>query len=428
MAKREFIDGVMDTSNVNPAASPPQDKSTSQLTSASAEGRLVVPTGRAGMVPYPRSLAFAPLFSIAKRGTETGLATLDEVDVQLAVSAKIRVRRWGVGLTAEHQDVLLALFKKCAGLEANLDAEKNKEHRFYVEIRCSAKELLDTLGKSYSPSNRDWLRRRLSELSRSHLTVYSTESPSSDWPLFQGCLLQLRSRAKPTQGVLCHVSIPVEFMLLFRHLGYGQIDLEQRKRLGSSQLARLLQTLIECLKDRKSNTHYSYSVAKWMELTGTKASETNFTPDLKKALARLKRAGFLQDFSVSRGKVHLDLCAFNDRKRDSSELDEASAPKPPAGVSTTRRQRSLQRRYIFPAKVDGRPLELGKEVPAIAEILGTGDWADPLEVSVYADVQLVAMLNLFPKAYKEHPDLESVLVRLRSELQRRDNATDGSSK
>lgn len=62
-------------------------------------------------------------------------------------------------MTAEHQDVLLAIFRKFAGLEGTLDAHTNQQQqRLYIEVQFSAKELLDVLAKTYNKQNRDWLR------------------------------------------------------------------------------------------------------------------------------------------------------------------------------------------------------------------------------------------------------------------------------
>lgn len=366
---------------------------------SAARSQVIFPTGKLGRVPYPRTLAVAPLFSLAQRGREKNLVAMEEVEVEIGVASNVRVQRWGVGLTAEHQDVLLAIFRKFAGLEATLDAAANREQRAYIEVQFSAKELLTILSKSYNEQNRDWLRRRLKDLSRSHLTVQAADANPNSWPLFSGCILQLRAREKPTQGVRCSVSIPIEFVQLFTHLGYGQIDLEQRSKLGSSQLAKLLQAQIECLKDRKSNTHHPYSVAKWMELTGTKSSEANFGGELRKALKRLKEAGFLADYRVSRGKVYLELPTATGAKPPALELREPS-----------------QARRLSSVTPDDKPLRLGEEVPAIEELLGAGKWSPPLGIEVYADRQLQAMLHLYPKAYAKRPELPSMLERVRAEL------------
>jgi len=368
--------------------------------------QLIIPTGRLGRVPYPRSLAGAPLFCLSKRGSEHELATLDEVEVRIGVASNVRIRRWGAGLTAEHQDVLLAVFQKLRGLEAQLDAESNHRRRLYVETQFSAKELLDMLAKTYNKQNRDWLRRRLQELSRSHLTICASDAQPNSWPLFSGSILQLRARAKPTQGVRCSVSIPVEFVRLFQHLGYGQIDMAQRMMLGSSQLARLLQVHIECLKDRQTNTFFTYTVAKWMELTGTKSTEANFGSDLRKALKRLKDANFLTDYSVARGKVHLALP--NARSK--------------AAISRTQTSSSVPREHRPFIVRDGMRLRLGKEVPAIEEVLGEGEWSDPLPIHIYFDSQLEAMLRLYPKAYAKRPELPPLLERVRAEVLSRKSA------
>lgn len=367
----------------------------------STEGsRLIFPTGRQGRVPYPRSLAVAPLFCMAKRGTEHTLVAMEMVEVQIGVASNVRIQRWGMGLTAEHQDVLLAIFRKFAGLEGTLDAQTNQQQqqqRLYIEVQFSAKELLDILAKTYNKQNREWLRRRLDELSRSHLTVQAADAKPDSWPLFSGCILQLRTRDKPTQGVRCSVSIPTEFVQLFQHMGYGQIDLAQRKKLGSSQLARLLQAHIECLKDRQTNTFFAYSVAKWMELTGTKSTEENFGSDLRKALTRLKEAGFLADYSVARGKVHLTLPTASSKAAPPAASNNGS-PKAKA------------------VRLDGMRLRLGEEVPSIQEILGENEWANPLDIQVYGDSQLTAMLRLYPRAYAKRPELQTVLNLVRAEL------------
>ena len=351
--------------------------------------QVTFPSGKQGRVPFPRTLAVVPLFSLAQRGHEHELATLDKVEVQLGVTSNVRILRWGVGLTAEHQDVLLALLRIIGGVEATLDAEENQRQRLYIDVRFSAKQLLEILRKGYNEENRDWLRRRLDELSRSHLTVLPTDAEAGKWPLFSGCILQLRTRVALTKGVRCSVAIPIEFVQLFKCLGYGQIDLEQRKKLGSSQLARLLQVQIECLKDRRSNTHFDYSVSKWMERTGTKASEANFISDLRKALKRLKEAEFLAAFSVCRGKVQLSL------------------PSPRA-AKTQRRLPSVL--------LDGMLLRLGEEVPSMEELLGEGQWPNPLGIHVNFDGQLEAILRLYPKAYSKRPELPSLLERVRAEL------------
>lgn len=373
----------------------------------SATDSLVFPAGRQGRVPYPRTLAGLPLFALARRGREKDLIAMEKVEVQLGVESSVRVFRWGVGLTAEHQDVLLAVFRMFAGLEATLDRTQNERDRTYVDVRFSAKELLAILGKSYSGPNRSWLRRRLEELSRSHLTVLPADAKPEAWPLFSGCILQLRARNKPTQGLLCSVAIPVEFILLFQHLGWGQIDMEQRRKLGSSQLARLLQAHIECLKDRKTNTHFAYSIRKWMELTGTKSTEANFASDLHKALKRLKEAQFLADFKISRGKVHLTLAGCNPAK----ESNGASTPEPPA-----------RRRAVV---IDGNMLYLGAQVPAIEELVGIGPWSPPLDIKVYSESQLQAIQQLYPKAYRNHPNLPSVMDRVLAELALRPTAAEG---
>ncbi|NKI93495.1 hypothetical protein [Rhizobacter sp. SG703] len=365
---------------------------------------VIFPTGRQGRVPYPRSLAGAPLFCLARRGSESELATLEEVEVQMGVASNVRIRRWGAGLTAEHQDVLLAIFRKLAGLEATLNAETNHQQRAYVEVQFSAKELLDILTKTYNKQNRDWLRRRLKDLSRSHLTVCAADAKPDSWPLFSGCILQFRAREKLTQGVRCSVSIPIEFVRLFQHMGYGQIDLEQRRKLGSSQLARLLQAHIECLKDRRTNAFFTYSVSKWMELTGTKSTEENFGSDLRKALKKLKEAEFLADYSVARGKVQLTLPRAS---RDAAQ----HVHRLPAPVALTR-QPSV--------RLEGTRLRLGEEVPSIQELLGEAPWSNPLPVEVYFDGQLKAMMRLYPKVYANRTDLPPILARVETELARRD--------
>jgi len=356
-------------------------------------------------VPYPRSLAGAPLFCLAKRGSEHKLATLEKVEVQIGVASNVRIQRWGVGLTAEHQDVLLAIFQKCAGLEATLDAVTNHQQRLYIEVQFSAKELLGILAKTYNKQNRDWLRRRLDELSRSHLTVRAAEAKPDSWPLFSGCILHLRTRDKPTQGVRCSVSIPIEFVRLFQHLGYGQIDMAQRKKLGSSQLARLLQAHIECLKDRHTNTLFAYSVAKWMELTGTKSTEANFGSDLSKALKKLKDAEFLAAYRVTRGKVHLTLPRAAGTTRRFFEL-----PAPTTG---------LRGPFVH---LDGMRMRVSEDVPAIAELLGEGKWSNPLDIQVYSESQLQAMLVLYPKVYAKRLELAAVMDRVRAELSKRASA------
>jgi len=365
-------------------------------------GQRIFPTGRSGQVPYPRSLAVAPLFCMAKRGTEHMLVAMEKVEVHIGVASNVRIERWGMGLTAEHQDVLLAIFRKFAGIEGTLDEQTNHQQRLYVEVQFSAKELLDILAKTYNKQNRDWLRRRLDELSRSHLTVRAADGKPGAWPLFCGCILQLRTREKPTQGVRCSVSIPIEFVRLFQHMGYGQIDLAQRKKLGSSQLARLLQAHIECLKDRTTNTFFPYSVAKWMELTGTKSTEENFSSDLSKALKKLKEAGFLADYKVTRGKVHLTLPKVSGSAPRSLELQEPQ----------TRMRGSSVR-------IDGMRLQLGNEVPSIAELLGEGKWENPLDIEVYSTSQLHAMLRLFPRVYVKHAELARLMERVQAELTRR---------
>lgn len=372
----------------------------------STEGsQLIIPSGRQGRVPYPRSLAVAPLFCMAKRGSEHQLVAMEKVEVQIGVTSNVRIQRWGMGLTAEHQDVLLAIFRKFAGLQGALDAPTNQQQRLYVEVQFSAKELLDILAKTYNKQNRDWLRRRLDEMSRSHLTVRAADAKPDSWPLFSGCILQLRTRDKPTKGVRCSVSVPIEFMQLFQHMGYGQIDLAQRKKLGSSQLARLLQAHIECWKDRRTNTFFAYSVAKWMELTGTKSTEENFGGELSKALKKLKEAEFLADYRVTRGKVHLTL---------------------PRASSTTRPFVELQApptRARGPAvRVDGMRLQLGEEVPAIGELLGEGKWSNPVGIEVYTASQLQSMLRLYPKAYAKRAELPSLMKRVQAELNSRTNA------
>lgn len=366
------------------------------------DGQHIIPTGRPGHVPYPRSLAAAPLFCVAKRGTEHMLVAMEKVEVHIGVTSNVRIERWGIGLTAEHQDVLLAIFRKFAGIEGTLDEQTNNQQRLYVEVQFSAKELLDILAKTYNKQNRDWLRRRLDELSRSHLTVRAADGKPGAWPLFCGCILQLRAREKPTQGVRCSVSIPIEFVRLFQHMGYGQIDLAQRKKLGSSQLARLLQAHIECLKDRTTNTFFPYSVAKWMELTGTKSTEENFSSDLSKALKKLKEAEFLADYRVTRGKVHLTLPKASGSAPRFVELQEP------------------QTRVRGPSvRIDGMRLQLGNEVPSIAELLGEGRWVNPLDIEVYSTSQLQAMLRLFPKAYAKRTELPDVMKRVQAELNRR---------
>lgn len=365
-------------------------------------GQRIIPTGRPGQVPYPRSFAVAPLFCMAKRGTEHTLVAIEKVEVQIGVTSNVRIERWGMGLTAEHQDVLLAIFRKFAGLEGTLDAQTNQQQRLYIEVQFSAKELLDILAKTYNKQNRDWLRRRLDEMSRSHLTVRAADTKPGAWPLFSGCILQLRTREKPTQGVRCSVSIPTEFVRLFQHMGYGQIDLAQRKKLGSSQLARLLQAHIECLKDRKTNTFFTYSVVKWMELTGTKSTEENFGSDLSKALKKLKEAEFLADYSVARGKVYLALPKASGATRPFVELQVS--PTRPRGPSV---------------RVDGMRLQLGEEVPSIEELLGEGKWSNPLHIQVYTACQLQAMLQLYPKAYAKRAELPSMMERVQAELNNR---------
>lgn len=376
-----------------------------------ATGSLVFPTGRQGRVPYPRTLAGMPLFALAQRGREEELVAMDKVEVQLGVASPVRVFRWGMGLTAEHQDVLLAVFRMFAGLEAALDRTQNKQDRAYVDVRFSAKELLAILGKGYSGPNRDWLRRRLDELSRSHLTVLAADAKPDAWPLFSGCILHLRAREKPTQGVRCSVAIPIEFVLLFKHMGWGQIDLAQRRQLGSSQLARLLQVHIECLKDRKSNTFFQYTVRKWMELTGTKSLEENFAGDLRKALKRLKNARFLTDFKIAHGKVHLTLAS----------PDAAAVNTGKEHVGPPSLEPSVRAPFV---NIGGMRLRLGLEVPAIEEMLGIGPWQPPLDIQVYSESQLKAMKRLYPKAYRDHPELSSILERVQAELAARPEVTE----
>jgi hypothetical protein len=372
---------------------------------SAAQSQIIFPTGKLGLVAYARMFAVAPLFSLAQRGQEKSLVAIEKVEVQIGVASNVRIQRWGVGLTAEHQDVLLAIFRKLAGLEATLDAAANQKQRAYLEVQFSAKELLTILSKSYNEQNRDWLRRRLDELSRSHLTVWAADAKPNAWPLFSGCILQLRAREKPTQGVRISVSIPVEFVQLFTHMGYAQIDLAQRSKLGSSQLARLLQAHIACLKDRRSNTFHPYSVAKWMELTGTKSSEANFSGELRKALKRLKEAGFLADYRVSRGMVHLVLASATGKQSPPLELQApVQGPREPS------------------VTLDGVRLRLGEEVPAIDELLGVGRWVHPIDIQAYAEPQLRAMQKLYPKAYAKHPELPSVLERIQAELKTRDAA------
>lgn len=351
--------------------------------------KLVIPTGRGGRAAYPRQFAVAPLFAVAKRGKERELASWDKIEVPMAVESPVRVLRSGLGLTSDHQDVLLAVFRIFAGLEANFDPKKNKEERLYVNVKFAAKDVLTLLGKGYGQDNRTWLRDKLDEISRAHITMMPVDAKAKSWPLFSGFILQLRTTEKPQKGQRCSVSIPIEFAQVFERQGYGQIDLEQRKGLGSSQLAKLLQVEIECLKDRRTGKHFSYRVETWKAITGSKATLPNFTKDLRNALKRLQSVGVVEVFTIEKGKVHLTL----PNARPISIAKSAAAP----------------RREKFDGGDDG-------EFPAFDEMLANLDTADPFYLELFSNQDLQAMLDIYAKSAKGHERLPAVLKTMRTKL------------
>lgn len=360
-----------------------------------APNKLVIPSGRGGKAAYPRPFAVVPLFALAARGRALELATHVEVEVPAGIDSSVQVFRSGLGMTAEHQDVLLAIFRKFAGLEAPFDAEVNGTERLYVHVQFSAKELLEILGKGYCEDNRTWLRERLVEISRVHIRVLATGEKKSAWPLFSGFILQLRTKAGPRRGVRCSVSIPIEFAQLFERQGYGHINLEQRRGLRSSQLAKLLQVEIECLKDRRTGAHYSFLVETWMTLTGSRATLPNFTKALRDALKRLQSVGALEDFSITKGKVNLTLPGA---KPSSSGGDATKV----AGRLKTKTEH-------------GEIFILGAEIPDFDEFIEELDSNDPFMLELYGDSQIRGMLALYPKAYKNRKELPraiSVLTKL----------------
>jgi hypothetical protein len=293
-------------------------------------------------------------------------------------------------MTSEHQDVLLAIFHLFAGLQADFDPEKNQVDRYFINVQFTAKAVLDLLGKSYDKTGRQWLRDRLDELTRVHMTMLDAGAADDAWPLFSGFILGFRSIVK--KGVSLSVSIPVEFARVFAHQGYGQVDLVQRKALGSSQLAKLLQVEIETLKDRRNGVLYPLSLEKWHTLTGSKATLKSFTYDLRGALTRLQTVGVISSFTVVKGKVHIVLPNAT-----------AKAPTGAPGCLTTK-------------TADGETFRLGEEVPAIDELLNADGTPDDVLADLWTETQLLGMLKLYPKAYGGRKGLPALLKWIQARL------------
>lgn len=244
----------------------------------------VVPNVPNGWGSFPKEWGAASLFTMVPRGCHEQRGCMRNQPLALGLTKNRTIEHAGTALDAEHQDILLFLFKL---------AEGKLPTATFIEVVFSFSEALAFFDKAYTASNRHWLRDKLDDLSRHHL--HSANSTTGK-TIFSGSLIAWGDDKHQDSGFTARSQLRVSLskaILAVYENGYGKVDLEGRKLLGSSHLARLLQVELAC----QPELHHSYLLSTFRRLFGSTAQLIGFKEQLKVALNRLKDAGIIGGWS-----------------------------------------------------------------------------------------------------------------------------------
>lgn len=240
----------------------------------------VVPHVSKECAPFPKQLGASSLFCSVRRGQNKFQGTKDAKVRSINFSKDCTLEHAGMMLDADHQDVLLFVFKLAAGILPKAN---------HIELEWSHAQALQFLGKAYTATNRQWLRDILHDLA-CHLV--DCKDVKTRKTIFTGSLI-CWSDAMPEEPGLSprsrlRVSLSNAILALY-HKGYGKIDMEKRKYLGSGQLARLMQVELAC----QPENHLPFFLSTFHRLFGSSDTLSGFKAQFKTALNRLQEASII---------------------------------------------------------------------------------------------------------------------------------------
>jgi|GEM_PF-3435211 len=270
----------------------------------------VIPHVSQECASFPKALGICSLFTMVPRGQNTDRGSVDVQPVALALIRNRTVEQSGIALDADHQCVMLVLFKMAEGKLPKAD---------YIDFELVYADVLRLLGKRYNTSNRNWLRDKLLELSRKPVHFKNAETGKT---VFSGSLISWGDTRYDEPGYTARSRLTVSIskaVLALYESGYGKVNLEQRRRLGSSHLARLLQVELACQPEH----HHPYLLNTYLKLFGSESELGSFKGTMKIALDRLKQAGVIEgwEFKASSHGISNPLVVITIPARPKSQKD-----------------------------------------------------------------------------------------------------------
>jgi hypothetical protein len=240
----------------------------------------VVPHVSSECSSFPKQLGASSLFSTVRKGNQKLQGTENGKVTIINFSKNCKIQHAGMTLDAGHQDVMLFIFKL---------AEGRLPIGNYIKLEWSYTHALQFLGKSYTATNRQWLRDILHDLAMHLVDCKDTETRKT---VFSGPLIFLSDAASAganhSQQCRLQVSLSKSILSLY-HLGYGKVDMAKRKGLGSGQLARLLQVELAC----QPEYHLPFFLSTFHRLFGSTDTLSGFKAQFKMALNRLQEANII---------------------------------------------------------------------------------------------------------------------------------------
>lgn len=240
----------------------------------------VVPHAAQGWASFPKEWGAASLFGMVPRGAHAQRGSLRSQPLALGLVKNRAIEHAGTALDAEHQDIALFLFKLAEG---KLPAAN------FIDLAFSFADALAFLGKGYTASNRHWLRDKLDDMSRHHVQSKDAKTGKT---IFSGSLIAWRDAQHQAPGFNARsqlrVSLSAAILTVYEN-GYGKVDLDKRRRLGSSHLARLMQVELAC----QPEIHHPYLLSTFQRLFGSQAKPAGFKQQMRGALQRLLEADII---------------------------------------------------------------------------------------------------------------------------------------